>query len=402
MATVLFVHGTGVRQPAYDVAYERFREQLAAVRPGYPVARCYWGGEHGSRLNAGGLSIPAGYSARGLDRDSPTVPVGVVADHEAEVALWGLLERDPLFELRLLPRNDTATDERPPNAPPPGRQLTVTARQLPSDEAIALLLDAAGLGSVFAQAVAGVLDSDPGREALQLEPNVGGLRMALARAFTVEAMLRADEELGELLPLDGARRDELVAALVARLGGSDRGLGARLGRVGVAVALRLGVTRPVERRRAAITQASAPAAGDVLMYLARGEPIRRFIAEAVAEIEGPVVVVAHSLGGVASLELLVSQPTPQVQLLLTVGSQGPFLYELDALPTLTFGSALPETVPRWVNVFDRRDLLAYTGSDVFPGRVEDREIDNRAPFPRSHSAYFGNAAFYRLLDEVLP
>ena len=119
-------------------------------------------------------------------------------------------------------------------------------------------------------------------------------------------------------------------------------------------------------------------------------------------VEAPVVLVAHSLGGIASVELLATRALPAVELLVTVGSQAPFLYELNALPTLPFGAELPPTVPRWVNVFDRRDLLGYTGAGVFPGRVEDREVDNRAPFPRSHSAYFANERFYAVLDEVLP
>jgi hypothetical protein len=87
---------------------------------------------------------------------------------------------------------------------------------------------------------------------------------------------------------------------------------------------------------------------------------------------------------------------------VTVGSQAPLLYELNALPELAFGEGLPSSVPRWVNILDRRDLLAYGGSGVFPGRVEDRVVDNRAPFPRAHSAYFVNPGFYAALDEVLP
>jgi pimeloyl-ACP methyl ester carboxylesterase len=138
------------------------------------------------------------------------------------------------------------------------------------------------------------------------------------------------------------------------------------------------------------------------MYLARGEPIRDFIADAVTAIDGRVVLVAHSLGGIASVELLATRTLPAVELLVTVGSQAPFLYELNALPTLAFGAELPATVPRWVNIFDRRDLLAFAGAGVFPGRVEDREVDNGTPFPRSHSAYFANSRFYAALDEVLP
>ena len=137
------------------------------------------------------------------------------------------------------------------------------------------------------------------------------------------------------------------------------------------------------------------------MYLARGEPIRTFIADVVTSVEAPVILLGHSLGGVACVDLLASRALPAVELLVTVGSQAPLLYELNALPALAFDAELPPTMPWWVNIFDRRDLLAFTGAHVFPGQVEDREVDNRAPFPRSHSAYFANDRFYEVLDEAL-
>ena len=104
VTTLVFVHGTGVRQPAYGVAFDRFAERIARIRPGHAVAQCYWGGLHGARLNAAGISIPSGESYRGLD--DPLLGAGT--DEEAEVALWGLLERDPLFELRLLSAGDVS------------------------------------------------------------------------------------------------------------------------------------------------------------------------------------------------------------------------------------------------------------------------------------------------------
>jgi hypothetical protein len=291
----------------------------------------------------------------------------------------------------------------PPHEVPPERELAAAARRLPASAAVTPLAAAAGLGDVLPAAVEGVLAAPATTDVLRRQAAPGTTpRATLARAIVAEAMLRADEELGSTLPVDGMQRDDLVAALVAELGGSDRGIGRSLGRFGISLALRLGVTRSLERRRLAITEASAPAAGDVLMYLARGEPIREFIADAVTAIDGRVVLVAHSLGGIASVELLATRALPAVELLITVGSQAPFLYELNALPTLAFGAELPATVPRWANIFDRRDLLAYTGADVFPGRVEDREVDNGTPFPRSHSAYFVNKRFYAVLDEVLP
>jgi hypothetical protein len=399
MTTLVFVHGTGVRQPAYDAAFDRFAQRIIKIRSAYAVAQCYWGGSHGSRLNAAGVSIPSGKSHRGLGYPL----LGSATDEDAQVALWGLLERDPMFELRLLSAGNAAPQGLPPNAAPPGRELAAAARRLPASATVASQAAIAGLDGVFPDAVEAVLVTAETGDALRQELVLGGtLRAALARAFVADALLRADEELVGAFPLDGAHRDALVTAIVAELGGSDRGIGSSVGRFGFNVALRLGATRPAERRRSAITEATAPASGDVLMYLARGEPIRTFIAATVAAVEAPVVLVAHSLGGIASVELLATRALPAVELLVTVGSQAPFLYELDALPTLAFGTELPATVPRWVNVFDRRDLLAFTGAGVFPGRVEDREVDNRTPFPRSHSAYFANERFYALLDEVLP
>ena len=398
VTTLVFVHGTGVRQPTYDATFERFAGHITQIRPGYRVAQCYWGGPRGSQLNAGGASIPSGKSHRGLD-DSL---LGTATNEDAEVALWALLERDPAFELRLLSAGDVTLGEPPPNAAPPGQVLRGAAERVPTNGSVASLAALAGLGGVLPDAVRTVLADEVTIGVLRRESVLGGeLRDALARAFVAEALLRADEELAGTFPLDGAHRDALVAAIVAELGGSDRGLGSSIARVGLNVALRLGASRPVERRRSAIAEAAAPAAGDVLMYLARGEPIRTFIADVVTSVEAPVILLGHSLGGVACVDLLASRALPAVELLVTVGSQAPLLYELNALPALAFDAELPPTMPWWVNIFDRRDLLAFTGAHVFPGQVEDREVDNRAPFPRSHSAYFANDRFYEVLDEAL-
>ena len=399
VATVVLVHGTGVRQPAYDVVFRRFTNQVAQIRPRMAVAPCYWGGPHGSRLNAGGSSIPSGTSYRGLD----DFLMEASADEDGEVALWGLLERDPLFELRLLPASQVRAEELPPGSVPSGEALSAMARRIPADPTVVSRAADAGLTEVLPEAIEAVLESSVAVDALRRQPALSqALRAVLARAFVADCLSRADERFGGSFPIDGEHRDALVCAILGELGGSDRSIGGSVSRYGVNLALRLGVTRPVERRRSAITDATAPAAGDVLMYLARGERIRAFIAGIIGMAEAPIVLIAHSLGGVAVIELLATQALPKVELVVTVGSQAPFLYELDALPKLAFGTGLPETVPRWVNIFDRRDLLAFTGAGVFPGRVEDREVDNGAPFPRSHSAYFASDRFYAVLDEVLP
>jgi hypothetical protein len=63
MATVTFVHGTGVRLDAYDTAFAKVE---AALSGRCKVQRCYWG-HLGSALHHGGASIPQYDTARALD-----------------------------------------------------------------------------------------------------------------------------------------------------------------------------------------------------------------------------------------------------------------------------------------------------------------------------------------------
>jgi hypothetical protein len=95
------------------------------------------------------------------------------------------------------------------------------------------------------------------------------------------------------------------------------------------------------------------------------------------------------------VSLLARQRLPQVQRLVTVGSQSGFLYEIGALPGLPYGTQLPEHVPAWLNIYDRRDILSYLAAPVFGERAVDVAVDNGQPFPQSHSAYWTNPAVWR-------
>jgi hypothetical protein len=53
------------------------------------------------------------------------------------------------------------------------------------------------------------------------------------------------------------------------------------------------------RRRGAISDATSATAGDILLYQARGAGIRSYIKNQIEGYEGDVVLLAHSLGGVA-------------------------------------------------------------------------------------------------------
>ncbi|MEU0003452.1 hypothetical protein ABZ079_03880 [Streptomyces sp. NPDC006314] len=359
-------------------------------------------------LHSNGISVP-GYATR---RGIPEAGAPDTGDDEldTDIEFWGLLYLDPLLELRLLTTETTARAELAPGTRPPGEALSTAALALTRDAHLRRLLDAAGIGEDFPAAVAAVLTAPDCRRFLRA-PAADDEADALARAFVAESVRRRAGREGPAPAFDGTARDEAVARIVALLPGTAPGADApgthrgpvtrRVKRLAGRLALGLASAQAV-KRRSALTDAAHPAAGDVLLYLARGAAIREAVTKAVRTAEPPVVLLAHSLGGIASLDLLVLRPLPEVTLLVTVGSQAPFLYELGALPSLEHGTPLPAHVPRWLNVYDRRDLLSYVGAGVFPGRVHDIAVDGRQPFPLSHSAYWSNPELYRLLAEELP
>ena len=165
---------------------------------------------------------------------------------------------------------------------------------------------------------------------------------------------------------------------------------------------------------------------------------------------------AHSLGGIASFEMLVEHASlpegerpwniKDLALLITVGSQSSFLYELDALKILrreatapaaavaeeegeapdqpapaaageapdqpapavageaaasdgSSSSPLSPDFPAWLNLYDPSDLLSFLAPPVFPGRVSDEEINSRQPFPESHGAYWDNPKTWEMIKK---
>jgi pimeloyl-ACP methyl ester carboxylesterase len=103
----------------------------------------------------------------------------------------------------------------------------------------------------------------------------------------------------------------------------------------------------------------------------------------------PVILLAHSLGGVACVELMASPDAPsEVRGLITLGSQVPLIHEFGALSSLKEGLDLPLSFPRWLNFYDRNDFLSYVAGRVF-SRVRDVEVKSGLSFPKSHGGYFG-------------
>ena len=392
MTSVLFVHGTGGRTPYLAEPFRRIKRALLERRPDLRVERCLWGDHTGARLNANGNSIPTYRPRRANDRDFG----------ETAVALWSELYQDPYYELRLLTLCPPKKRGIALGAVPPGQLLLDRLTAFVASPELAGMLDTAGIAGEFAGAVGEVAAAKPFHAAMAVaaEP-VSPFVMATARAVVAMAMSMASSDEGTesaRVATDGALRDEVVKVLDRELGDSEhlflKLLASPLS--GVTSSLIASYTR---RQNTAITDATSPHVADIIRYQARGAKMRDFIRARVRELEPPVVLLAHSLGGIMCVDLLVGEAIPEVALLVTVGSQAPFFYEVDALSSLEFGQPLPVHFPRWLNIYDLHDMLSYEGKRIFPGRVEDVEVSNSQPFPRSHLAYWDNPATW---DAVVP
>jgi hypothetical protein len=394
MATLVFVHGTGVRAAAFASSFRRIGEQLKQHAIPVDAAPCLWGPSLGASLNASGNSIPT---------YGETLAVVPGTEPDEERALWSLLYRDPFYELRCLGR-DAGSVAFVPGTRSPGAVLEEAARKLTRSATVLDVLPALEVtAEEFSRAADAVLTSRAWRDAARgttdsFEPH----RQCLARAIVAELMweIRQSPEDGERVGiLDADARDNTVQWLAQRLAPSALSVTGWLAAPLVGLAKNY-ASRRLQRKRGAVSNAASPAAGDVLLYLCRGEPIRRFIKEAIEACRPPVLLLAHSLGGIASVDLLVREPMPAVKLLVTVGSQAPYLYEINALPSLPFGASLPDAFPTWLNLYDLNDFLSYVGGKVFPDRVTDVRVDNRQPFPESHSAYWSNVRTWHAIKET--
>jgi hypothetical protein len=408
MTTIIFVHGTGVREDAYKASFEVVERNCKGVS----VSNCYWG-HLGSRLNKNGASIPDYDTARAVSGEGMDP---AATDEDYGIALWGLLYDDPLYELRVLALRQKMTGELAPGQTPPGAELREYVKRFQIAPELQTLLEKGGIDKEFEAARATITGSELYRAALTGAPaGLADYRAAIARALIAEAAALTSRAAQETMDLagasdievaepavfsDAALRDKIEQLLIQELGGGEYGIGGWLKQQLGGFVLTLG-SRYVRRRRGAITDATYPGTGDILLYQARGCEIREFIQQRIAAAPRPRVVLAHSLGGIACVDLLVSKDC-ELDLLVTVGSQAPFLYEINALQSLPFGNSLPEHFPRWVNLYDLRDFLSYLGEPVFPGRVTDVKVDNRQRFPEAHSAYWSNPVVWEVLAKELP
>jgi hypothetical protein len=331
----------------------------------------------GARLRNAGRSIP-GYAP---------------GSRSSEPDLWEVLSYDPLFELR------SRAQQAPPVRVVEHDEFDRKVLGLPGVRATPVLASLQIQPEVFDRARTMLRnDAVPYAGAISVATDPLDLNGPVARALAAAILYRLPADA----PLrgDNVRRDTLVHALADDLGGEALGLGDWAGRGLLGLARMLGSLEAVVERRGRITDALSPVLVDIVLYQGRGDDVRNFIRTKIVEAleKPPVVVVAHSLGGIACVDLFVLDKgvASRVKALVTVGSQAPFLYEMGALQSLAFGAPIPSEIPNWINIFDRRDFLSFVGQAVFPARedgsvgIEDVEVENGASVVDAHSAYWSN------------
>ncbi|MDI6105450.1 hypothetical protein QLQ12_43395 [Actinoplanes sp. NEAU-A12] len=387
--SLLFVHGTGAHGTSGTL--KRLRDGMGAhpVLSGVAVSASRWGEAVGPADLDVASALPPDIAARALGEEP--------ADAEVTAAEWDLLAADPMLELRLLAAlAGTDTGSRPILVAVDSADVVVyerlTGLTLPSEALAAAGVDDAEVTSAAAF-VAAQPETTEAAGAVA-DPDDDELVTALARAV-VATMLQSR---------GSAARQAFVDAVKAGLApAGTRGIGTKLvGKVLRPLATRL-ATRVAMRRRGALMDPTTDFIRDIAFYIRRGEVVREHLVGELAALAPPVVVLGHSLGGIAAVDLLSAPDRPSgVRLLVTAGSQAPYLYLLDALDRLRPGGAAAPFTP-WLNVYDRADLLSFCAARVFPAiGIRDEPVDAGVPFPDAHSAYWEQPRLYELIAEHWP
>lgn len=422
--TLVFVHGTGVRQEGWGPTWRRVQEHSwEIIGQDLDFIGCPWGPELGVDLERVQQTLPADPAAKSAAAGEPS-------PDEVDAALWALLIEDPLFELRLAVEGAAGPATVRVGRLPPDQEafellrgLSERAGELPLTGGEAVFEIPAGDIAAAARTVADSPELQKAAIAIG-DARDPGLVQAAARAVAATALAAHRTDPPGAAPAelyDAGRRDRLVDLLAAALApGQAKGAFSWLKDRAKGFALRKATQIAVDRRRGLQGASTAPI-GDILYYQRRGGEIAAYVAERLraAAARPPVVAVGHSLGGIILVDLLSRAGAPPVDLLVTAGSQAPMLYAIDSLEQIRWGQAQPAPFTPWLNIYNRQDFLSFCAARVFAGadgtdgtdgtsgaagarRIQDEEVDPGVPFPESHSAYWTHGKVYELIRDAWP
>lgn len=404
--TLFFVHGTGVRQVGLDRTLTAVRAGLERSKlDGVAVVAPPWGPRLGVPVDQIARVLPQqardlAEAGRDLTEDAWALEPPV-EEQDVVAAMWALLVDDPLFELRLVAQGALGGgDEADVEAVAMLQGLASAPVDLQGTE-----LEQREVAEA-AQAVATAPETSEAARAVG-DATDADLVEAMARAVVATVLAAHALDLPGTEPavaVNGVVRDELVDRLADEMVEGDRGLVTDWIKDKVVGFAKRKATALATNRREGLMGASLPGIGDILFYQRRGDQVRQFVGQQLAGLERPVVAVGHSLGGIILVDLLAQEQAPVVDRLITVGSQSPLFFAIDALDRLRPGQQDPLPFTPWLNIYSRNDLLSFLATGVFPGvdGITDVEVDAGVPFPESHSAYWQLDHVFELIKEAWP
>lgn len=402
--TIYFIHGTGVRDVSATISQLRDKGgNLLGWRP-EQVVPIEWGEAVGPQP----LDISAALPPGTRDAAPPDAPVP-----EDPAALWGLLLADPYAELRVLAVGPSMSAADPntlpdPTVQPPSTRLLTSLHALPVDTTA---VAGAGVTAPQVNNAAGKIAGNPiVGDAADKAATYGQIAEVVARA-TVALVLTTpgDDDTPPAALYDAAAREQLVDAVANALDADgQRGLiGDLAKRVVGEIATRVAI-----QKRLDFMGPLSNFLRDVSFYLQHGAAVRDFIGAQLRQHSGngKVVVIGHSLGGIAAVDLLADPKNSSgpgklpVDLLITVGSQAPYLYLLDSLASMSPKTPAVQPFQPWLNIYNTQDLLSFCAQRVFPATtdIHDEALHADVPFPASHGAYWAQDGLYTILRRYLP
>jgi hypothetical protein len=169
--------------------------------------------------------------------------------------------------------------------------------------------------------------------------------------------------------------------------------------------------------RGALATATALSLGDIVAYrdTGNGAAIRQRVIERARkggiDAAQPIIVLAHSLGGLVVLDML-QKGDLQAKRLVTFGSQPAMFHVLKQLPSLApyapgSSTRVSPNIASWTNLWHPMDVLGFVASPVFALADGSAPTDIQIDTPLStivgdkfwmHSAYWDNDA---LVDAVV-
>jgi hypothetical protein len=183
LTTVIFVHGTGIREREYNETFQIIEQKIHAQRPDIKVAPCLWG-VLGAKFNDNRASVPLEDATLALSQ----------GEEDAEIVLWGQLYRDPLYELRLLSLKPIESGN--PFGEEPGDVLQSRVASFTPTSQLQATLQEAGIAEVFEQAREAVIHSEPYERALLTvsESDLNEYYVPIARAVVAQAMFISEQQ----------------------------------------------------------------------------------------------------------------------------------------------------------------------------------------------------------------